>query len=96
MSPGPSLLCQQRSRVSDEISSEAKFSRADLTDSLLLKPSKDIPSVSAGPGLHLALENQRFIVFSKKVSLFRMTVVRYCVLMEYYLCLEASCRFCLG
>lgn len=59
VSPVPPLFCPQRplsgGQVSDEISSEAKFSKAAPAGSLVLKPSKDIPSMSVSLGVYLAL-----------------------------------------
>ena len=53
------FFCPQRplsgGQVSDEISSESKFSRPSLVGSLELKPSKDISSVSDSSRAYLAL-----------------------------------------
>lgn len=56
--PVPPLFHPQRplsGQVTDEISSESKFSRACLTGCLVLKPSKDILSVSVSVRVYLAL-----------------------------------------
>ena len=53
------FFCLQRplsgGQVHDEISSESKFSRPSLVDSLELKPSKDVSSVSVSSRAYLAL-----------------------------------------